>query len=88
MRTAWKFLLVFTVGLITHDAFQDALGACSFDLPGAAVCHSCVCGPHLATDMGVAAPLPTRAQTFAPYEASLSPRLLPKAMFHPPNASA
>lgn len=87
MKLVWKILLVFTVGLITYDTYQDARNAHASDPPGTTACHSCSCGPHLATEVRVFPSIVLRPQPFAPYEPLHFISLLPKPIFHPPKAS-
>lgn len=88
MKFAWKLLLVFAVCLITYDNFQDAVGGCAADQPGATACHNCVCGPHLVSNANPVVALNVNPSSFVPYEPSLFVSLLPESIFHPPKASA
>lgn len=75
------------LGLALFDNLADAAG-CPDSTPGAAICHSCSCGPHLvspAVAEVIVAPAPV---AYASYKPVLYAFLLPESIFRPPCLAA
>lgn len=71
------------LGLALFDNFADAAG-CPDSAPGAAICHACSCGPHLASPavaQVIVAPAPV---PYASYKPSSYSFLLHKSLLRPP----
>ena len=83
-----RILCLLSLGLALFDNVVDAAGCVDSKATTAATCHSCACGPHLASPEAVhIAAVPT-ATPYPSYKPAPYALLLPTSVFHPPCLAA
>jgi hypothetical protein len=82
-----RFIFAVALGLVLFDSVADAAG-CDDAKATAAVCHACLCGPHLVSPGVVEIAVAPAPVPYASYKLVSYAFLLPASIFHPPCLAA
>ena len=84
-RTIFRLLAVAMIGITLYDPIVDAVSDCDSAAATATTCHSCSCGPHLASpQVGGAVILPVSSSSYDPYTPVFPSNPPSDSVFRPP----
>lgn len=84
-----RVLALLLLGFLFIDSVQDAM-AFHDDASGveSAICHTCVCGPHLTSSAGSVTAVPLTSVPYLPFNPPFYEQVFVKSCFHPPKTNA